>query len=97
VVKIIIKHRGFIIDITQERFTSVGTMTYYRIVRNSDGWVFADNSSNRKDDLNTYVKYLKEDIDEYIRDPSEWESVKIDLINEEEILKSSCNSMGTMD
>ena len=64
-------YRGHEIIAKKEKCLGGWTMTYYSVVRKSDGWELTSGCTEATDRVTTIIKGLKSRIDGYILDPRE--------------------------
>lgn len=66
-------YRGFEIEATRERALGGWSSIYYTVIRTSDGWFLSDGFTEAEDKIRDFIGYLKEDIDHYYENPSDYE------------------------
>lgn len=68
-----VNYKGF--EITAEREKSLGGWDnlYYTVMRISDGWFMHDSFTEDSSKIRDFIGYLKENVDSYYENPSEWE------------------------
>ena len=64
-------YRGFEVDAHREKSMGGDTLLYYSIFRESDGWEMTSGFSYGTDRVQTFIKYMKERVDNYILHPEE--------------------------
>ena len=64
-------YRGFEVDAYREKSMGGDTLLYYSIFRESDGWEMTSGFSYGTDRVQTFIKYMKERVDNYILHPEE--------------------------
>jgi hypothetical protein len=64
-------YKGFEIDAHREESMGGDRLLYYSIFRESDGWEMTSGFTYGSDRVQTFIKYLKEWVDNYILHPEE--------------------------
>ena len=64
-------YKGFEIEAHREKSMGGDTLLYYSIFRQADGWEMTSGFTYGSDRVQTFVKYLKERVDNFIKDPTE--------------------------
>ena len=64
-------YKGFEIDAHREESMVGDRLLYYSIFRESDGWEMTSGFTYGSDRVQTFIKYLKERVDNYILHPEE--------------------------
>lgn len=69
----IVKYKGFELYAKREKSLGGWSNLYYYIMRVSDGWFLADNFAEGADTtIKDYLEHLKETVDGYLENPSDW-------------------------
>lgn len=66
-----LNYRGFELDARREKSMGGDSLLYYSIFRESDGWEMTSGFSYGTDRVQTFIKYMKERVDNYILHPEE--------------------------
>lgn len=64
-------YRGFEIDCHREKCMAGYPLLYFTVYRKSDGYELVCNYTEGSDTVRDYVKYMKDRVDGFIKDPSE--------------------------
>ena len=62
-------YKGFEIDAHREQSLGAGVLLYYSIFRISDGYELGSGFTCGTDRVQTFIKYLKEHVDDFIENP----------------------------
>lgn len=68
-----VSYRGFEIEAKREKCLAGYSLLYFSIFRESDGWELLSDYSEGDDTVHAAVGYLKETVDDYFKNPSEYE------------------------
>lgn len=68
-----INYKGFEINVTREKSLGGWDNIYYYIMRIDDGWFLEDSFSTGEDDLREFAYGLKDIVDDYLENPSDYE------------------------
>lgn len=68
-----ITYKGFEIDVRREQALGGWDNIYYSVMRKSDGWFLCDDFSTGKDKLKDFANDLKNVVDDYLENPSDYE------------------------
>lgn len=68
-----INYKGFEINVTREKSLGGWDNIYYYIMRIDDDWFLEDNFSTGEDDLRDFAYGLKNIVDDYLENPSDYE------------------------
>jgi len=72
-----VSYRGFEIEAKREKCLAGYALLYYSIFRESDGWELDSSYSEGNDTVRDMVGYLKEQVDDYLENPSEYEDEEL--------------------
>lgn len=64
-------YRGFEIDAHREKSLGGDMLLYYSVFRD-DGWELTSGFTSGTDRAQTFIKYLKERVDNFILRPEDW-------------------------
>lgn len=67
-----IRYRGFEIEVKREKCLAGYNLLYYTVVRD-DGYFLIDRFSYSADTVREMIGYLKQNVDDYIEHPEDWE------------------------
>lgn len=67
------EYRGFEIEAKREKSLGGWSNIYYTVMRSFDGWYLSDGYSEGEDTIRDFIEYLKEDVDKYYENPSDYE------------------------
>jgi hypothetical protein len=66
-----IVYKGFEVDAHREMSMGGDRLLYYSVLRKSDGWEMTSGFTYGSDRVQTFIKYLKQRIDNYFLHPEE--------------------------
>jgi|SRR5271157_4238996 len=67
----IVKYRGFDIDVKREECMAGYKLTYFSVFRESDGWELTSGYSDSGDTVRDWIKWMRERVDGFIGNPAE--------------------------
>ena len=68
-----INYKGFEINVKREKALGGWDNIYYYIMRIDDGWFLRDTFSTGEDNLREFAYSLKDIVDDYLENPSDYE------------------------
>lgn len=68
-----VKYKGFEIEAKREKSMGGWDNLYYTVMKIDDGWFMHDGFTTGEDKIRDFVGYLKENVDEYYENPSDFE------------------------
>jgi len=68
-----ITYKGFEINVRREQALGGWDNIYYSVMRESDGWLLCDDFSTGEDKLKDFANDLKNVVDDYLENPSDYE------------------------
>jgi hypothetical protein len=69
----IVNYKGFEIDVRREECMAGYDLVYRNVFRTEDGWQFWGDYCDDGDTVRTHIKSMKFQIDEYLKDPEQYE------------------------
>ena len=69
----IINYKGFEIDVRREKCMAGYNLVYRNVFRISDGYQLWGDFSDDEDTIRTHINCMKFHIDEYLKDPKQYE------------------------
>jgi len=85
----IVKYRGFEIDVHRGKCNGGWSMLYYSAFRISDGWEFLTSFEDSDETVRDMIKMIKRRIDDYFENPKDYEDEVEDCGNKTEEEKKS--------
>lgn len=70
-------YKGFVLEAKREKTLGGWDAIIYSALRESDGWYMADGFSEDEDTLDTHIKELKAQVDEYLEQPWAYEDPEV--------------------
>lgn len=67
------RYRGFIIEANKEKSLGGWKQIYYTITNNDETLTIADSFYEGEDKLSNFINYLKNVVDDYYEDPTNYE------------------------
>lgn len=77
----IIKYKGFEIDVRRENCMAGYDLIYRDVFRIDDGYQLWGDYSDDSDTVRTHIKMMKFQIDEYLKDPKKWKEDERDYFD----------------
>lgn len=68
-----VEYKGFEIKVWREQALGGWDNLYFYICRISDGWFLQDAFTTGSDTVRDYIKYMKETVDDYLKNPKDYE------------------------
>ncbi|MCY8549449.1 hypothetical protein MOD25_05965 [Bacillus haynesii] len=69
-----VNYRGFEIEAKREKALGGWDSIYYTVMHEDDGWFLEDNFYECEDVIEDFVNDLKKLVDDYLENPSDYES-----------------------
>jgi len=68
-----VNYKGFEVYAKREKALGGGDNLYFYIMRKSDGYFLSDGFTTGDDTVKDYIGYLKESVDDFLKNPQDWE------------------------
>ncbi len=66
-------YKGFEINVYREKCLAGYDLLYYSIFRESDGYELTSGYSEGDDTIKDFISYMKENVDDYLVNPDNWD------------------------
>jgi hypothetical protein len=67
-----VEYKGFDVDARRDRSMGGETLLYYSVFRKKDGYEVTSGFSYGTDPIPTFIKYLKDMVDDFIENPQDY-------------------------
>ena len=68
-----IQYKGFTIEVKREEALGGWEHLYFYVMRNSDYWFLEDSFTTGDDEVEDFIQYLKEMVDDFLENPEDYE------------------------